>query len=53
MSRVARASSLIRDDGSSYDFDESLLPPIIPPPDSMRRRLRRALARLSDELDIR
>jgi glycosyltransferase involved in cell wall biosynthesis len=50
-SRVARASSLILDDGRTYAFDESLLPPIAPAPDSMRRRLKRAWARLSDELD--
>lgn len=53
-SRVAPASALIRDDGVSYAFDEALLPPIVQVPDSMRRRLKRALrravAQVSDEL---
>jgi glycosyltransferase involved in cell wall biosynthesis len=51
MSRVAPASSLIRDDGRNYVINERVLPRIIAEPDSPRRRLklawRRTIARLA------
>jgi glycosyltransferase involved in cell wall biosynthesis len=50
MSRVVPASCLTRDDGASYIVPEGMLPPIVPIPDSPRRRLRRAWRRTIAQL---